>query len=223
MVDYQRLQKLLQDENPDIAAFQECEPDLEDYFPTDWNSIRAGEIVVASRWPLRRKTVVRQPIGWGYTEAICNAVEVQLPSGVAVFAAVHFSSPRDGLTRILDAKWVIAPSRRGTLESVTRRRHQQQRRVIAALGESRDPMIVAGDFNTPIESRIYQSVWGTMRNAFSEGGWGLGGTIQVAVRGFEYWARIDHVLFDKPWRCRWCRTGMPIGSDHLPLICEIAG
>ncbi len=62
LVDYQLLRKLLEDVAPQIAAFEESDRELDDNLPPGWNSIRAGEIVVASRSPMVRKAVVVQPL-----------------------------------------------------------------------------------------------------------------------------------------------------------------
>jgi endonuclease/exonuclease/phosphatase (EEP) superfamily protein YafD len=79
------------------------------------------------------------------------------------------------------------------------------------------PTLVAGDFNTPVESRIFQASWGDFTDAFSSAGFGLGftkdnGWIKV---------RIDHVLTGPGWHVDHVATGRDFGSDHWPVIVDL--
>ena len=86
------------------------------------------------------------------------------------------------------------------------------------VGERSGNMILAGDFNMPVESRIYRDNWANFRNAFNEAGIGWGTTKQTRWYGI----RIDHILFTSPWRCRKAWVGPAMGSDHRPMIAELA-
>ena len=84
---------------------------------------------------------------------------------------------------------------------------------------SEDPIgILAGDFNMPVESRIYREFWGDFRDAFSAAGNGWGETKLTSWYG----TRIDHVLYSPPWVCRRVSVGPPMGSDHCPLVADLA-
>jgi vancomycin resistance protein VanJ len=76
---------------------------------------------------------------------------------------------------------------------------------------------VAGDFNTPVESRIFQEHWGDFADAFSRVGIGLGTT------KYNGWIRIriDHVLTNDAWRPVRVRLWEDVGSDHRPLIADL--
>lgn len=78
-------------------------------------------------------------------------------------------------------------------------------------------LIVAGDFNTPPEGRVYAACWGDFRNAFSDAGVGWGQTKETRLFG----SRIDHVLFARPWRCQAAWVGPAMGSDHRPLVADL--
>lgn len=74
------------------------------------------------------------------------------------------------------------------------------------------------DFNTPVESRIFQQHRGDLADAFSEIGAGLGFT------KYNGWIRIriDHVLADRSWwRVARADVGDDFGSDHRPLITDL--
>jgi endonuclease/exonuclease/phosphatase (EEP) superfamily protein YafD len=81
----------------------------------------------------------------------------------------------------------------------------------------RAPTIVAGDFNTPVESRIFQEHWGDFADAFSRAGNGLGMT------KYNGWIRIriDHVLTDDAWRAARARVWTDVGSDHRAVIADL--
>ena len=70
----------------------------------------------------------------------------------------------------------------------------------------------------PVESRIYRANWSSLRNAFSEAGQGWGTTKQTSWFG----TRIDHILYSSAWRCRKAWVGPAMGSDHRPLIADLA-
>jgi endonuclease/exonuclease/phosphatase (EEP) superfamily protein YafD len=79
------------------------------------------------------------------------------------------------------------------------------------------PSVVIGDFNTPVESRIFQDNWGDLTDAWSRVGFGFGmtknnGWIRV---------RIDHLLTGPGWHIDHATVGPDLGSDHLPLIVDL--
>jgi endonuclease/exonuclease/phosphatase (EEP) superfamily protein YafD len=76
---------------------------------------------------------------------------------------------------------------------------------------------VAGDFNTPVESRIFQDRWSGLDDAFSRVGAGFGAT------KYNGWirVRIDHVLTDSSWRAVGVSCWENVGSDHRPLVADL--
>ena len=85
-------------------------------------------------------------------------------------------------------------------------------------GTEPDRIVVAGDFNLPVESAIYRANWGDLRNAFSNCGRGFGHTKFTSLFGI----RIDHVLTSDPWRCADARVlPSPYGGDHAPLVVDL--
>jgi vancomycin resistance protein VanJ len=79
-------------------------------------------------------------------------------------------------------------------------------------------MVIAGDFNLPVESAIYRQHWAQYRNAFSQTGIGSGYTKHTRLFG----VRIDHVLSSKDVQPIRSFVGKDVGSDHLPLIADLA-
>jgi len=101
-----------------------------------------------------------------------------------------------------------------------RRVSLEAQQAVAGLSEN---TIVAGDFNMPVESSIYQHVWGGYRNAFSSAGIGYGWTQRARAKRLatSIGIRIDHILTGKGVVTRNCEVGPDIGSDHLPLLADI--
>ncbi len=86
------------------------------------------------------------------------------------------------------------------------------------------PFILAGDFNfterSPQASRLGKL---GVHDAQDLGGWGRGTT--WPVHGFFRWIpslRLDHIYLSGEFRCIECRTGIGVGSDHRPVIAEVA-
>ncbi len=79
-------------------------------------------------------------------------------------------------------------------------------------------MIVAGDFNLPAEARALREDWGTLRNAFSEAGWGFGHTMFAG----RHRVRIDHVLVSEAFRVKGARVLSGYPSEHQPVVAEVS-
>jgi endonuclease/exonuclease/phosphatase (EEP) superfamily protein YafD len=87
------------------------------------------------------------------------------------------------------------------------------------------PVIAAGDFNfnetTPNEEAL--KLVG-LADAFETAGHGRGSTWPVEPR-WKQWlpgVRIDHIFFSRQLTCTWFAVGQYDGSDHLPIIADIA-
>jgi endonuclease/exonuclease/phosphatase (EEP) superfamily protein YafD len=143
--------------------------------------------------------------------------EVLLPQGAVRLGLVHLSTPRGALQEFRDISTI--PS----LGEVTRRntaeREEESEHALAWIDRGGPmPLIIAGDFNLPVESAIYRRNWSRFRNAFSEVGWGTGYTKHTRWWGI----RIDHVLSSSDVRPLQSHLGRDVGSDHLPLIASLA-
>ena len=79
------------------------------------------------------------------------------------------------------------------------------------------PLVVLGDFNTPVESAFFRESWGGLADAFSVAGTGFGMT------KYNGWirVRIDHVLVSDEWHVDRAQVGNETYSDHRPLIVDL--
>src|SRR4029079_7248164 len=118
---------------------------------------------------------------------------IDTPLGRLNLLNVQLETIRDGLESILVDKF------RGIPAFNANRAEAGYEALLAREWSRRGvgDLIVAGDFNMPVESAIYREHWGDLRNAFSVCGQGFGHTKLTSWFGI----RIDHVLMDGHWRC----------------------
>jgi endonuclease/exonuclease/phosphatase family metal-dependent hydrolase len=149
---------------------------------------------------------------------------VEAPARDIDFCSVHMLSPHGGIDAVLDRQTVLRPSEGPVLDADIELRSEESADTARWVGRLPPSFIFAGDFNMPIESRIYRRDWANYRNAFSDAGFGCGYTEWPQIRSASWlsWGvRIDHVVTASGWRCRSCRVGPDVGSDHRPLIAEL--
>jgi hypothetical protein len=208
------------------VAVQEC-PSRRWKIPDGWHVQRAGELIVVSAHPIVRFEVSRNrwpprenPVADGVINGLYCVVET--PRGKIGFASVHLDTPRRGLSAVLDRETVIDLEQTDYAETRIDWRRLESADLARWLSEFPEPKIIVGDFNMPVDSAIYRDFWGDYRNAFTRAGFGFGYTKQTVIRRRQYGLRIDHVLTDVRWRSNRCWVGPDLGSDHLPLIAELA-
>lgn len=224
LVDPKKLCELLDSWSPDLVALQETPKNIERVLPPGrWHWVRRGELLVGSRFACNALSNQQLSSVWRLHGApICNLVEIELPEAPPCrFAAVHFSTPRQGLTTLLDRRFGINPARQALLNWQTQWRHLEQQHTSQWLTEETGPLIIAGDFNTPVESAVFGDAWGDFNNAFSQSGFGMGATIFARHGPIGFWSRIDHVLFGDQWYCEQAIVLPSVGSDHLPLLADL--
>jgi endonuclease/exonuclease/phosphatase (EEP) superfamily protein YafD len=142
---------------------------------------------------------------------IAARYDIETPSGLVHVVNLHLETPRKGLEPL-----------RGTgdphvLAANTELRDLGSHRIRGWVDGIQGPLVVAGDFNTPVESAIYREHWGDLVNAFSAVGSGFGGSRMMG----RYTTRIDHILLGPGWRPLRSELGPDLGSDHLPMIADV--
>jgi vancomycin resistance protein VanJ len=214
--------QLLAQNVPDVVALQELNAESEFKWPDGWCVRRAGDLLIASRYPISQVDTLSfsHPLRpWQTTDALRCILET--PAGPIAVCCVHLHTPRGGLSEVLDRNTVISPKRSGTLAAEIDFRHREAEHVAQWLSRFSEPLVIAGDFNMPADSRIYREFFSTYRNAFSSGGFGFGYTKWTPVHGWSYGTRIDHILTNSHWQVRRSWVGPNAGSDHLPLLADL--
>ena len=222
-VDAEDFSVMLETLEPDLVAIQEY-PSRRWALPEGWYIRRAGELVVLSAHPIVQTEVSRNRWslrGQPYVNGLYCVVET--PWGRVGFASIHLKTPRPALSAVLDRETIVDLEQTDFATRGIRRRWRESEDMARWLSGFPEAKIVAGDFNMPSDSAIYRNYWRGYRNAFQRAGWGFGYTKQTVIRGWQYGTRIDHILTGGTWHATRCWLGPDLGSDHYPLIADLAG
>ncbi len=214
--DAKRLNKaafeaFLEETRPDVLLVQDAgsfgQPDD---VPDGWVVAGRGSMRAASPHPVEFvEDFFRPEFGPGRGAARFRFDTPQY--GAVMVTSVHLPTPRNGLAAAMHA----APGAGGQLDHDSTVRADASARVHEWAAGAGD-LLLAGDFNTPPESRVYRRDWAAYGNAFSAGGTGFGFTMTTHRAA----VRIDHVLFAPPWECRDCWVGPDVGSAHRPVVAD---
>jgi endonuclease/exonuclease/phosphatase family metal-dependent hydrolase len=217
------LNDLIFDAAPDVVTLQGCNGNPRIRWPEGWHFVQKGELLVASRYPVREVTLLSGPrLGHVYPRPNVYYCLVSLPQGDAAFCSVHLPSPHYGLAEALDRHTVISPRGSRRIEEETEDRRRQAETAVEMANEIHVPLILAGDFNMTADSPTYRQTWAVYGNAFSRSGFGFGHTERPFKHGSPFGIRIDHVLYGPDWQACRCWVGPELGSDHLPVIADLA-
>lgn len=210
-------QELMLAWSADVAAFQECGQPLRDAIRgmAGWHVDVEGSLCLVSRFEiLEAESMEREVIRSAGGSGLVRSYLLRGDDAPFRLTNLHLDTPRAGLELIRSGR-ILAGIRR--LEQKSLLRHAELTRARRFAEERSGPHVVAGDFNTPDESRAYRQAFGGWTNAFAVAGFGVGGT---RLNGWIR-ARIDHVVVDDAWRVVDARPGEDVGSDHLPMVAEL--
>ena len=206
-------------EHPDIVCFQEAG----DYFYVrgpqggglmaalpDYHFVRAGEIIVGSRWPVARIGETPLPPGPRSRPALC--VSVKIDGRACAVVAVHL------LPSELDRHLFNSRSPVGDYSAkFAARRKSQAGALLKAMDALPGPKILCGDFNAQPPATSCRRLTHDYPDAFEAAGRGYGYTL-TAARPVE---RIDHILTSRSVAVRDCWVPNVIASDHRAVVADI--
>ena len=192
---------LLRETKPDVAVLVEVSPPKRALLEV-LKPLYPYQVECAKRWPCSMALISRIPF-----EAQGTVMpHYQRPS--TVWGRIAYGA--DALTII--GVHIHRPTR-------SPRIHWGHMRGLAEIvREANGRVIVAGDFNMPVESAIYRANWSGFTNAFSCAGWGFGATKATGWHGI----RIDHVLLGPGWTCLGASVGPDLGLDHRPMMVDLS-
>ncbi|MBT8338038.1 MAG: endonuclease/exonuclease/phosphatase family protein [Gemmatimonadetes bacterium] len=215
------LARMLAAWNADVVVLQECGGRLREQVraqavPGSPLSVHIEEtLCLVSRMPLIETAAMeRDAFELANGSGLVHSYLLDWAGDTIAVTNVHLETQREGLElfrrgRISDA--IPRLKQKSVLRSIE---HRVARRWAESHGH---PAVVAGDFNTPPESRAYRAEWDGWTDAFAARGRGMGAT---RMNGWIQ-ARIDYVLADARWRVVSVEVGDDVGSDHLPVIAEL--
>jgi|TARA_R110001599_G_scaffold265265_1_gene465975 endonuclease/exonuclease/phosphatase (EEP) superfamily protein YafD len=207
------LKRLVDYYEPDILLIQEIsEWHLKGIFDDYWGVDCDSGLCIASKMPFERiHTFDRRMIGgWGNFAAIYH---VDTSEGIINLVNVHFETPRQILLEIL---------KRGRMSYLSKNKDENRQlepsllnREIAGLKN----VIVAGDFNMPVDDIEYRRNFSWLTDAFNQKGFGLNHTQYIEWEGIPFLSfRIDHILFSDSFDIGEVDVLGGLGGDHRPIL-----
>jgi endonuclease/exonuclease/phosphatase (EEP) superfamily protein YafD len=205
------LARLAHDEGADVISLQEWNAPRERQPVVDgYSVICEGSLCVLSRWPMRLDGALDRRLIGGYF-MMALRIRLTTPLGDVAVAALHLETVRDGIEAVQKREADALRKLRANILF----RDLESRVVSRWLADTREPLLIAGDFNLPSDSAIFRKYWTRWDDAFQAAGWGYGWT-----KFTRWWGiRIDHILFDRSrWEIVEAKVGDDLGSDHRPVI-----
>jgi endonuclease/exonuclease/phosphatase (EEP) superfamily protein YafD len=204
-----------------IVAIQECGEALTGAarMVRGWHLHTSRDLCFLSRFPIESASVMDrsaldrikqsepdEPGGAGYV------VRYRLtgPRGPIRAANLHLETPRKGFEGLMSGN-----QRR--MQNNTQIREIESKLARSWVSAGTGPLVVLGDFNTPVESVFFQDNWGDLDDAWSVAGFGLGITKHNGWIG----VRIDHVLTNDDWHVDRATVDGQRVSDHSALIADL--
>jgi vancomycin resistance protein VanJ len=215
-LDAKALGELIRETKPDIVALQDWRGRHEEevFGKGDWNIRRDGELLVASRFPID-PGVTSSDQCWRMRNGHLRVYQVHTPKTDIRLANLHLATARHALEAIIHGGTEGAPQ---IMENVQLRAEQSQSAAeFIRSGSPRQPILIAGDFNTLTDSVTYRRYWSSFTNAFSTAGLGWGFTHFTHRTAL----RIDHVLTGPGWRVTRAWVGPAVGSAHRPVLADL--
>lgn len=204
---------LLTSSQPDIVVMQETRPTFAAAvrgsglypFESGLDLSETDDKIVFSRYPVRDARQLDDGAG-GTVERHAMRLVVETPAGPVTVYAIHPDTPRT------EAQW--------------RERNAYFDRLAAAIGAEKtgSPVVVAGDWNLPAYSPFFRRFFTATGYRFARPGYWLPVTrfaTRLARYGF-FGSTIDHVAVSPDIRVTNWRRGHDIGSNHLPVIVDLA-
>lgn len=174
-------------------------------FETEGDLARADDKKVFSRYPIREYRQLGDLPG-RKVERHAMRLVVETPAGPVVVYAIHPDTPRSA-------------------EQWRERNAYFERLAAAILGEAKGtPVILAGDWNMPAHSAFFRDFFATTGYRFARPGFWLPVTrfaTRLARLGY-FGSTIDHVAVSPDIRMTGWQRGSDIGSNHLPVIVDLA-
>ena len=214
----QEIVQFVRDQDIQVLMLQECPTSLSEplFEELGWHHRQQYNMAIGSALPLDEpKVIARQPKeNYEVAAAIVCSMSLDHGDGEPThIVCMHLPTFRPAFQRArrFDPAMGEAILEMGeTYRGVAKQAYEYIESIDG-------PLITAGDFNVPVESRYYRDYWRGLRNAQSDAGCGLGYTKFTRFHG----VRIDHVLVNDHWSVLDSYVGSDFGGDHRPVIVEL--
>jgi len=212
--------RLIAAEHPDILLLQDSDGAADAVSRTlpGYTVEVYEQYVLATRFPVLTTGRYYGPSEEGHGKWLDGRL---LINGTTVdVRCIHLTTPRPGLGAL---KHDFGEGGLTAFEGGNAIRLQQARVIANRIARDSNPRIVAGDFNEPVQSLACRSIMDVgFRDAFDVAGMGYGYTYGDTLPVRQAFMRIDHVMASRDWRILACHTGPVDGSDHRPVVADLA-
>ena len=206
--DYARLREFVQEVKPDVLMIQEATQGWVDALK-----------ILLDRFPY--SITEPHPRGWG----IALYSRIPLDKCEVIYSRVDRRPAIRARVRLGDGKlWLLGVHPRAPLRrNYFHHRNEHLREAAAAIQQLPAPKILVGDFNCSLWSPYYTRLVHDTGLVNARQGYGLFPTwpTYMPLRPFSM-LPIDHCLVSSDIRVVHFQTGHKIGSDHLPLLVDLA-
>ena len=202
--------------NPDVIQFQDSGGVMNSAIGealVGYHVEVSGQFIVASKLPLA--PLQDDNISFaGSRHHVCRGAIKVGKQWVALYD-VHLLSPREGLIGIRHHS--IQPM----IDNIGARL-EESRRLADYVSAETGPVIVTGDFNAPVQSKVCRYMFNSgLSDAFLNSGFGYGYTYGAFTKAQSSYVRIDHIFYNDRIGAKRCWVGNRVGSDHCPVIADI--
>jgi endonuclease/exonuclease/phosphatase (EEP) superfamily protein YafD len=200
---YERVIGLMRTQRPDVAVLSEITDNwrvglqaLRAEYPYEvfTGAGRSSGVLLLSRWPIERSTVV----DFGPLTEPAVLAHLNVGGRTLNVLGVHLSWPMGA--------------------EVSAHRNQQLKMITVLARATPAPLVVLGDFNiTPWSPRFRDMVSASGLAPAAGSGWQPTWPVHLGAAGIQ----IDHVLVSRDVSVRAFERGEAVGSDHWPVLVEV--
>jgi len=226
-----QLADLVASRNVHVLMLQECDSSVSKplFQQLGWVRRQEANIAIGSSFELGELRVLATQKQSQYKAVAAISCEIYIPTEPPAFMTEVSASPGSRTVQMVNVHF---PTFRGAFSKALRLERdaaiefgsigsqytdavEQVRQQIHKIDA---PVVIAGDFNVPVESVYYRNYWCEYQNAFSQVGTGFGHTKYTRFHG----VRIDHVLADSSWNVASATVAAGFGGDHRPVLVELS-
>ena len=206
--------------DPDIVCLQDAGGGARRLapLPPHWNVVRAGEYVIATRFPITSHSI--GTLSYGRRRRTYLRAEVEVDGTRVTVVTVHLLTSRNALSAFTSIhQW---PRGVALMRADLDNRLIQARRIADDLRGVTGPLIITGDFNVPATSLVFRTLADIgLHNVFNTSGRGYGYTFGHASKLRHSFVRIDHILVNDDVKPIMVKAGGARASDHRPVIADL--
>jgi len=209
--DSKKLNIQIEYNQPDIMIFQESlQQKLKKTLSQDWLLNCQQSLCLASKSISQVVDSQTRRIfnGWGTFAAL---FKLEVNNQALYILNIHLETPRKAYENMRYGQFDIS-----LMKNIYEQRYLEAT-LSRVLGASYSPLVIAGDFNMPSDSWIYNKSFGEFNNTFDDKGFGFGYTKHTTLLG----VKIDHILINKYSRTLKSWVDIDIGSDHHPIFADV--